>query len=303
MTHQTIMKTLTSKRQLDRRGAFTRVWDEIRRKHALRIDITAEHDCCTRFQEACPNIFVYGEENLPDDLREIGKNDVCVLVDMVDGTDLLEIGIPMWCSAMVIFDPSIPKIIGAVVGLATGEVYSATSEDRWPQVSREVNSDLEQVLPHFPVYGPSQMKTLDEATVMFFGQKAQAFLSFSSSKAVNTELERLAQLERSTFRIHTLAGNPMMVKLVDREHDAQGNMIGRGADAIFENRVSGQHLHDLVPGAYIAIKAGAYFCGLDGRQITETELAEKLLKPKDRMRYVLASTPELAAQVISLLKR
>jgi fructose-1,6-bisphosphatase/inositol monophosphatase family enzyme len=51
-----------------------------------------------------------------------------VLADMVDGTDLLEMNIPMWCSAIVIFDPTPSKILGTVVGQASGEIYFATAD-------------------------------------------------------------------------------------------------------------------------------------------------------------------------------
>ncbi|TDA25606.1 MAG: hypothetical protein DSO00_08510, partial [Archaeoglobi archaeon] len=56
--------------------------------------------------------------------------------------------------------------------------------------------------------------------------------------------------EEIGFRIYNLAGNPVMVKLVDhRIKDA------RGIDAVIE--IKGQKPHDMAPGAYIALKGGA----------------------------------------------
>lgn len=265
-------------------------------KDALRIDDVAESRCKTEFMERYENkVLVIGEESLPDDLSKVSKGRICILVDMVDGTDLLEMNIPMWCSAIVIFDPDKPKILGAVVGQATGEIYFASAEDDAAFVCRDPSVDLNKVASSEELNGPSGVKSLADATVSFYGQKARSFLAVSALEPFTEMLKALSLKQGASFRIHTLSGNPFMVKLVDRERDHNGDIVGRGIDAVFELR--GQQMHDLVPGLFIAKKAGAVVSDLDGNEISYDLLASKLLTPGETMRYVLASTPELANEL------
>lgn len=84
------------------------------------------------------------------------------------------------------------------------------------------------------------------------------------------------------FRFYNLAGNPMMARL------AEGTV-----DVVLE--LDGQLPHDVVPGAYIAMKAGAVFGNIDGdKTFSEQELADFLLKPADQsIRYILAANKDL----------
>jgi len=97
----------------------------------------------------------------------------------------------------------------------------------------------------------------------------------------------MARKEKLGFRIYNFGGNPMMVKIPDRS-----------VDVVFD--VFGQEPHDVVPGAYIATQAGAVLTDLDGKTI---DLGEVLLKPREKIRYVLAATDSLAAQLRSLLRK
>ena len=81
--------------------------------------------------------------------------------------------------------------------------------------------------------------------------------------------------------------------------DSGADFIG-DIDAVFD--VSGQQLHDVVPGAYIALKAGAYMCDLDGTPITIDDLARRLQDPRERIKYVLAATEELAQELVTALR-
>jgi hypothetical protein len=110
----------------------------------------------------------------------------------------------------------------------------------------------------------------------------------------------LKQQGDASFRIHTLSGNPFMVKLVDRERSFDRQIIGRGIDAVFE--INGQDMHDLAPGLFIAKKAGAFACDLGGNEITYEGLAEAFLTPTEKMKYVLASTKDLAYELVEALK-
>ena len=192
-----------------------------RPKWALRVDDSAEQRRRDEFRVGLGNsITVIGEESLPEDLTTLAPHRLYALVDMVDGTNLLEMDIPMWCSAIVIFETTPPWILGSVVGLATGEIYFATEGSGRPQVSREPSADLTAVPTHVPLPGPSDVSTLGEATISFYGQKATNLLAVTSVGGLKERLTQLSGIDDVPLRIHTLAGNPMMVKLADRERAA-----------------------------------------------------------------------------------
>ena len=290
----------------DRAHALGHITMESGSKAALRIDHNAEERCIEEFRERCKSsLFIIGEESLneltdDENLRTCSSGKICVLVDMVDGTDLLEMNIPMWCSAIVIVNPTTPKILGAVVGQASGEIYFTNSVQDGSFVSRAPSMDLNVAPTSSPLKGPSNVETLDSATVSFYGQKAKSFLSVSKKTVFHEMLEQQGNSDAQGFRIHTLSGNPFMVKLADRARNSSGKIIGRGIDAVFE--ISGQYMHDLAPGLFIAKKAGAYACDLDGKEITYESLAEALLTPTRKMKYVLASTQRLADELVKALK-
>lgn len=298
IVHQQIRNAI----QYDREHALSKIRVPIGNefKDALRIDEMAEDRCREEFLDRYgEKVYVIGEESLPTELSKVHKNRICILVDMVDGTDLLEMGIPMWCSAIVIFDPTQPKILGSVVGLASGEIYSAAVDEEHAYVSRELSPDMTRQPARIQLNGPSDTKKLADATVAFYGQKAGSLLSVMACTPFIKELGRLKGNPDATFRIHTLAGNPVMVKLVDRERDYGKRVVGRGIDAVFDIR--GQQLHDLVPGMFIATKAGAYACSMGGEKIAAQILAKRLMKPKETMPYILSSTPELAEELRAVL--
>jgi fructose-1,6-bisphosphatase/inositol monophosphatase family enzyme len=91
------------------------------------------------------------------------------------------------------------------------------------------------------------------------------------------------------FRIYNLAGNPMMMSLIEGK-----------VDAIVET--SGQYCHDVVPGFIIALKAGAYLINLDnGCSIDVDVLGKMLSQPSCKFRYVLACSEELCKELSDLL--
>jgi fructose-1,6-bisphosphatase/inositol monophosphatase family enzyme len=93
------------------------------------------------------------------------------------------------------------------------------------------------------------------------------------------------------FRLYNLAGNPMMVRL------AEGRV-----HAVVD--INGQDLYDVVPGAYIAQKAGAHWGDLEGNEITEEYLREKYLSRSahDPMKYILATSEALYKELLAHLR-
>jgi len=266
-------------------------------KISLMIDRLAEQSCRSYFaRQVDTHVHVIGEETQGEEIPEAR---VHALVDVVDGTDLLAMGIPLWCSAIVLFDEQKPRpILGAVVGLATGEIYMASHvEDR-------VTVTLPPTVPDGAtltrlVSGPSSTLTLKNARIAHYGQKPKNFLSLHRLTRFLGTVESMHR--RDPFRIYNFAGNPIMMKLADRPKDEEtGKDLTDGIDAVFD--VSGQLLHDVVPGAFIALKAGAYLCDLDKRPIGYEALGALLATPKLRLKYVLAATRNLAEELCDALR-
>jgi fructose-1,6-bisphosphatase/inositol monophosphatase family enzyme len=271
-----------------------------RAKPALRVDVNAE-DTFKRELHKYQNgkfkhIKVYGEESLRNKSLDLSsKKELAALVDAVDGTDLVERGLSNWCSAAVIFNPRNPegkRLVAAFVGLPSTDVYYATSES--PEASVRRGS------ANFPLAGLSKVKSIKQASICFYGQKAGNFLSVAQG-AFSGNLKRLNDQVKDEghkldLRIYNLAGIPMMMKLSD--HNVSH---ARGVDAVIE--LEGQKPHDFVPGAFIAKKAGAVIRHLDGSDISFEEMEVLLMRPAStEIKYVVASTRKLSDELLNLIK-
>ena len=131
---------------------------------------------------------------------------------------------------------------------------------------------------------------LSKAGICFYGQKIENFISIAKKKSF---IEGMSGINRKAkgragTRLYDLAGNPMMIKLI------QGNM-----DVIFE--LEGQAPHDVSPGAYIAMKAGAVFKDLKGKEIDMIKSLKRPADPKNYFKYILAANRRLFNQTKRLL--
>jgi fructose-1,6-bisphosphatase/inositol monophosphatase family enzyme len=260
-------------------------------KAALRIDLDAE-DTFERVLHGFRNgsfksIVMLGEERLTEPSLDLSaEKGVVALVDAVDGTDLLERGLGNWCCASLFFQPSKPagsRILGAFVGLPNRNIYYASDAEEGVLVTRP-----KQRAP-VAVRGTSGLIDISKASAYFYGQKVKNLLK---------TIQKLGPAFGSSpdFRVYTLAGIPMMARLVD--HVVRG---ARGIDVVFE--LLGQQPHDAVPGLYLAHKAGAHIVDLKGNPLALTTLEDALLRPgSGRLQYVAAATPELASAFLSMLR-
>lgn len=274
--------------RLDPQTAFGEVTIGNSKKKATRVDMGAEDNFVRYLRSAKRGKFndikVFGEERTT---RIETSGSVVALVDMIDGSDLFERGLSNWCSAVLLFDPrrsAGSRILAAFVGIAEPslKIYHARHGGEKAWVYRRKISR--------PVAGPSQVKRLQDASLCFYGQKAGRLHSFA-----NTPLLQSLALGDSSFRIYNLAGNPMLVRLVD----TGVGEAPKGIDAVVEIG-KGQMAHDFVAGAYVARKGGAHLVNLEGKELTDELLEEILLKPGARSTYVAAATRELAQEIIQL---
>jgi hypothetical protein len=287
--------------------------EEIDGKLALVVDHVAERQFKTALWGKCNYVYALGEESLGKtgehipvlNLRE--KEGVVALVDMIDGTDLLERGMSNWCSAGCLFQPTAApgsRILGSFVGIPSGEIYYSSS------TMDEVRIKPSARTPDVPTRGCSSVVSLANASVCFYGQKAEKLDSIFGPRnehdVCSNALLKLVQSWGSTseFRIYNLAGIPMILKLID--HRIKN---ARNIDAVFE--LSGQVAHDVVPGAFLALKAKATVRRLWRDELTQEsrwaaltleDLEEALMLPtQSRLQYVITATSELADELTPLL--
>jgi hypothetical protein len=150
--------------------------------------------------------------------------------------------------------------------------------------------------------GPAKTRLLQDASLCLYAQKDDSLLellalgrkpNLVSWLKRHTETNRKKKRRADTemrFRFYNLAGNPMMVRL------AEGVV-----DVVFD--VRGQVPHDVVPGAFIALKAEAVLGKADKEQnLSEQDLALTLLQPNiSRIDYILAANKRMYRDVVTLL--
>lgn len=276
--------------------AFDKLWYPKLSKFVLKVDLFAEREGRDYLRDRFGDrIEIRGEES---SLEQVPRERVAALLDMLDGSDLLERGLGNWCSAVVFFDPARRRVIASMVGVPSRRIYYARESQKGAcSVLPKMSAHRRRIsVPLRVTAGP---KSLREATVAFYGQKVRNLLSIWPGASSGRFSEWLSDLARDArerqltpevplFRIYNFGGNPMMLNL------AEGHV-----DAVFD--VEGQLCHDVIPGAYIALKAGAVLKDLENRDITEEYLAEKLENPSAKLKYVLARNRPLAEELVALL--
>jgi fructose-1,6-bisphosphatase/inositol monophosphatase family enzyme len=290
----------------DPESAFESVRIGKQKKLALRVDINAEDSFKRELRKyhkgKFKNVKVYGEESLRSkNLNLSRKKETMVLVDAIDGTDLLEQGISNWCSAAVFFDPRNQKgkrIMGAFVCLPTGDVYYATSESESEKAGAFVKRITEKASE--PVCGRTKVKSIKRASICFYGQKADNFLSVVEhpfSKNLSRLNRQAKKAKKLDIRIFNMAGIPMMLRLIDHRVTH-----ARGIDAVFD--LKGQKPHDFVPGAFIAYRAGAVIRTLSGKKVSLEMMEDLLTHPASGLiKYVITSTESLATALFQMFKK
>lgn len=284
-------------------------------KQVLAVDQTAENECTDFLVDHIGDkkVRVLGEETLwkfpaldlsKHHLDGYGENvrllhgpeeRLVVIIDMIDGSDLVERNLGNWCSAMVFFKPcSHPKILFSMVHNADGTIYGADEHSTF-LIRRAIREDehLEKLK------GPEVRKLrrehddkeLPEETrqigIFFYAQNDKHFTTIPPG--LPAWIKRSAAAKR--IRTYNLAGNPIMARLAN----------GENIHAVFEHL--GQFPHDAVPGAYIGVKAGACLVDFKGNEISVNALAASLMKPSGaRLQYVLACTEEVASELAGALR-
>src|ERR1051326_4784749 len=309
---RTVIKEINSKVEKTPEIALEKQYSPRRKKLALGIDLLAEYRfadvLADKLREDGEEVEVFGEESITQDITFDGRPGVFALADVIDGTDLLERGLSNWCSAVVFFCPQYEKgkkIIAAFVGLPSRDIFYTYEgiDSVKVYLNAESHPHLKHEDLHRDVKRASTVDSLDCASICFYGQKPTNHDEVAQT-ALLPRLVELSSQESNNVedigkvcRLYTLAGIPMMVKLIDHRVKTAANI-----DAVFD--IHGQSPHDVVAGAYLAIKAGAVMKNLDGNNISNDVLEDSLLAPSSvKFKYVLASTEKLCDDLLELVAR
>lgn len=295
--------------------AFDRRW--VKRDGGLKLKLMThiDEDAEDAFQASIEKDFkgevvLWGEESTKPSINLNNEERPCILVDMIDGTDLLERGFSNWCSAIVIFTPSKKRIDGAYVavqlGLTNYMYYALGPEDNAFKIEYKETDGVwscgEDIKLKLAI---DKDKSLEDASVCSYGQKSSNLLELLKLnnkhkfiQMLNDNIKRQKQIKESNeanevkFRFYNLAGNPMMAKL------AEGVV-----DVVFD--IKGQEPHDVVPGAFIAMKAGALLWDIkEGKALSDSSLIMKILNPDpgdSRIKYALAANQRMLEEMTLLL--
>lgn len=251
------------------------------------LDIWVHKTYKTAFDDKFGNeVAVIGEE--AKEPKKLKANFIAS-IDAIDGTDLMVRSLSNWCTALFFFRPN-DRVIVSLVGMHDRVVYYASeagAKKLWIPKGERSKKVKRLLIPK------NRAKRLQDASICFYGQKANNFLSILSKKPFVKLLKQLKKISTSKkampLRIYNLGGNPMMIKL------AEGKV-----DAVIE--LKGQKLYDVIPGAFIATKAGAFWGDLNGKRIDNTYLRKILANPDGELSYILASTEELYKKLLSLFR-
>ncbi len=152
---------------------------------------------------------VWGEESICDKSNENlsfrkGTKTVALL-DMIDGTDLVNRHLGNWCSAMVFVYPPQKEILASVIGLPTREFYVA--EKGMQPYKVHLRTDAAKISPQLLSDRtelkliPDKTPMLSEASICFYGQKAGSLLTvFGSLFPANTDVSDVSQGSAETIK-------------------------------------------------------------------------------------------------------
>ena len=157
---------------------FKLQWNYDLKKNLLTIDEFAQKAAEGALELRLPGIEIRGEESSLADLTF--KGEVAALLDMVDGTDLLERGLGNWCSAMSLFNRD--RVWASLIGMPNGEVYyerSSREEAFVVKLPRKLvtASDAQTI-----TVDTKPDMSLRNASVAFYGQKSKSLLTTTRHK-------------------------------------------------------------------------------------------------------------------------
>ena len=226
-----------------------------------------------------------GIRTYPEEVDEADA-DLVIFIDPIDGTEFVETLQGGWC-LMAVYDRNLGEVVVAVAG----DIFL----DRLYWASKTGEVEALDFITHswFRLDGGPRPKTdLTEARVNVLTTKVGRFQSVAGQKRL------LAALKEHNGRINLSWGSNTIIQ------------VAAGYADVALEFTKGFATYDVLPGLFIAEKAGLIILDLNGQRITtrsaiyieeifETYRANPK-KPK-RLPFVVAKDPGLAQQVVALL--
>ncbi len=247
---------------------------------------------------------IYSEETLFTPELNSSTPKTYLLYDPLDGSDLVEFGFSPWAAAatLVRVDGETSTILGAFIGSLIDTIYISTPEELENPFSIMYSVDSESVhiaefdLPHRAVAGSKKTKELKDAVIATYGQKIDNFLAYNRYAPHLGTYLKSKKLEFGSInnRLTTLGGLPIVTLMLDH--------VGLKGTVHLLNELVGQSPWDAAPGLILALRSGELTTinlnTPNRRAFNEVELADAILNPETtKLRYIIASTPELAANM------
>lgn len=286
--------------------ARTRMNIEESKKTLTYVDAKAEFSFAKEINKHFgeDRVSIFGEESIAHRGNLANESRICILVDMVDGTDLFERGFYNWCSAVVVFSPSNRKIIASFVvqpGLYPGitTIYYADQVQSKAIDVSGLSKNKELIGSNERVLACSQDEKdlpLSAARICAYAQNPRSIrelLQFFHNRGGRAAIDKLLGSSQR-MRFYNLAGNPMMARLPEGI-----------VHCVFD--VHGQKAHDVVPGAFIALKAGAVIYSLDpDKKIDEDFLFDSIIADPNSnradLKYIVSINKKIIEDFVGAFK-
>lgn len=211
--------------------------------------------------------------------------DLVVFMDPIDGTEFAETLQGGWC-LMAVYDRSTDGVLVAVAG----DIFL----DRLYWASRSGDAEALDFITHswFRLDGgPNPKATLEGARINVLTTKVDRYLAIAGQAAL------LEELRRAKARINLSWGSNSIIQ------------VAAGYADVALEFAKGFATYDILPGLFIAEKAGLTIIDPEGRPVTSTLDLDAVFSayrknPKKPLRtpFIAAKNPALAQRVAELLQ-
>ncbi len=237
--------------------------------------------------ESIKSFTIFSEEagikTFPEGAPE-SESDLVIFIDPIDGTEFIENLQGGWC-LMAVYDRKNNEVVAAVAG----DIFL----DRIYWASKNTDPEALDFTTHswFKLDGGNNpKKDLSGARVNILTTKVSRY------RAVAEQTALLNAIEKNDGRINLSWGSNTIIQVA----------AGYADVAVEFNK--GFATYDILPGLFIAQKAGLTVLDLNGNPISSTLDIDEVFskyrqdsKKPSRMKFVAAKSPELANKVVELI--
>ncbi|MFT5470050.1 MAG: myo-inositol-1(or 4)-monophosphatase [Verrucomicrobiales bacterium] len=214
------------------------------------------------------------------------KSDLVIFIDPIDGTEFIESLQGGWC-LLAVYSLRERRVIAAVAGdIFLNRLYWASEGEPAECLDFVTHSWFKLD------GGPNPSKTVAGSRVNFLTTKVERYLAVAGKEKL------LNAIRKDGGRINLAWGSNMLIQVAAGYADAAVEFL------------KGFAAYDILPGLYLAERAGLTVLDLDGNPVRSDQLDvpeilaayEKDSQSPLRTRFVAAKRPELAEEIVELLR-